>query len=156
VGSTRRGVGRRLPARAISRVPCDAASASGVGALPPDAGHLAHMKPVMREPDTMRSEEHLIGGGGWWAVGAGRCSGRDGAGAVGGRLLGCLQEHSGECGAGGGGGESARYQAADSSEEEISGAAASGGSQKEIHVPGVRSAGEGGRIDGRGLLLRPL
>jgi hypothetical protein len=153
VGSIRRGVGRRLRARAIWRVPCDAGSASRVGALPQHAVYLAHMKPEMREPDTGCSEEHLIGGGGWWAVGAGRCSGRDGGGGVGGRLLGCLQEHSGECG---GGGESDRYQAADSSEEEISGAAASGGSQKEIHVPWVRSAGEGGRIDGRGPVLRPL
>ena len=150
-GSIRRGVGRRLRARAIWRVPCDAGGAWSVGALPQDAGYLAHMKPARRGPDTGCSAEHLIGRGGWWAGQAGQCSGRDGVGAAGGRLLGGLQEHFGECGE-----RSDRYQAADSSEEEIYGAAASCGSQNEIHVPVVRSAEGGGRIDGRGEVLRPL
>jgi len=75
-----------------------------------------------------------------------RCSGRDGAGVVGGRLLGRLRGHSGEWGG------NDRCQAAYSSEAEKNdaggAAAASFGSQMEIHVPGCRSAEEEGRMDG--------
>jgi hypothetical protein len=143
VGSIRRAVGRRLRARAILKVPCDAAgSAMSVGARPQDDEYLAHMKPVKSGRDTRCNAEHLIECGAVQAVRVARRSERDGEGVVGGCLLGRLLGHSGECAVGG----SDRCRAAYSWREGKT-AAASLGSQKEIHAPCFRSAEKEGRID---------